>query len=131
MTYRIVKAVLRIVVFAFKQAQTGGIAVQLYFLLDTFITGSESLHFGVVQNSLVNVLAASCGSVTAHQLRNKPLFRDDDVHKVCVKGVLGNVVVNAYLAELVALPYDTTVALLYVCWTYLTEHRDNRYFDKQ
>lgn len=23
------------------------------------------------------------------------------------------------------------MALFFICWTYLTEHRDNRYFDKQ
>ena len=114
-TYRIVKAVLRIVVFAFKQAQTGDIAVKLDFLLDTLVTRGKSLHFRVVQNSLVNVLTASGDCVATHKLGDEPLLCHDYVHEICVECVFGDIIVHADFTESIALTDYSAVSLLNVC----------------
>ena len=99
----------------FKQAQTSHISVQLDFLFYTVISACKSLHFRVVQNSLVNVFATSCSSIATHKLGDEPLLCHDYVHEICVECIFGDVIVHSYLAERVALTDYTTVPLLNVC----------------
>ena len=119
-------------VVRFQHFQLRHLHVQVHFLPDTVIAGSQGLDLGVGEGGGVHVLDRAGGGFSGHDLPDKFLLALHQPPVIGVKGPLGDIAVHFDFLIHVALPQGTARPLLQIRgtpWAVQVVRRHNAVLD--
>ena len=88
--------------------------IQVHFLLDVGIAGTQGLDFRVAQSGFINVLRTAYRGFGGHDLTDELLFPLHQLIQVAVKGIFRHIGVDVHLGILIALTDNTSLPLLQI-----------------
>ena len=101
-------------VVCFQKFQARHINIQVHLLFDIRVARTQCLDFGIRECLLVNILRRTHRAFTRHDLTDEFLLAFDQLIKVTVEGVFGNIGVDVHFGVFIALSNDTTFSLLQI-----------------
>ena len=114
--YQIFQSEPLIQVVRFQHIQLTDFHIQIAFLDDQGVAGSQSLDFGITQGGFVHVICDTGGSLAGHDLGDELLLVFHQLVQICVKGIFRDITKDFNLRVLVALPDNSSQSLGKITW---------------